>query len=261
MKYFTFMLLPIKRQAVYWPSIVLGGLVSVLICLFYFQFWKAVFNNTAEIAGYNLYQAIGYSFLAQMVNSFMSNGVDRNLSRAIQRGTILNQLIRPIGVLDESIITAYGSSFSRLLFDSLPLLAISILFNVLSIPTFKSIVTALIFVSLSHIILSCIGFIIGMATIRTGGVSAIIHLKDFVYSIAAGVLLPISFYPGFIKTLFELLPFRFAVGVPVEMLVGVYDYSVLYRDVIILLFWTILLYVTACIVEKFSLRKLSVYMG
>lgn len=262
-KYFAFSRLNIERRLAFkWDAIWSIFTTSIKI-LFNVLLWSSIFaTNSKNIAGFSLKQIIAYYVISQFIVRIVSTSIDRQLSREIARGQIMNRLLRPVDLFYEGMFKSFGDSMWTVVFEVIPLLILAVLFLDFNLNAkFVTWIYFLISLIISFYINYSINFLAGLSAVWLKGSEGVIHAKDFVSMITSGAIIPLSFFVGFAMTLISLLPFKFIVYIPMIIFLEKGNVS----NVVVLLgqgiIWCMALTVLCRLCYKSALKHLAIYNG
>ncbi|WP_338448161.1 ABC-2 family transporter protein [Niallia oryzisoli] len=187
---------------------------SINIGAYYFL-WSAIYGGKEEIQGLSILQMTTYVAIAWMARAFYFNNIDREIAAEIKDGKVAIEMIRPYSYLGMKTMQALGEGIFRLLFFSVPGLIIVALIFPISFSASPS-TWLFFFVSLlfSFIVNTQINLLTGIMTFFLFNNAGLIRAKRVVIDLFSGLLLPISFYPGWAQDLMTYLPFQAISYVP-----------------------------------------------
>ncbi|HUJ39701.1 MAG TPA: ABC-2 family transporter protein [Candidatus Acidoferrales bacterium] len=229
----------------------------------YYFIWSAVFRNArGPIAGYDLGQILTYVAVGWILRSFYWNTVDQEMSYEVLEGKIAMQLVRPLSVQGMWLARAAGESTFRLVLLTAPTALLVILLFPVRAPS-----------SVSHLALFCaaavgsflivggINFLIGTCAIYLTSILALIRAKFWLMELLSGVLIPISFFPGWARTICAWLPFEHIAYTPLQIYLG----KIGTREAVLLLAvqwaWAAALVWLGTLWWRFSIRRVTIHGG
>jgi ABC-2 type transport system permease protein len=83
------------------------------------------------------------------------------------------------------------------------------------------------------------------------------------YFVMSGYLIPVELFPGFLRKVIDVLPFRYQIGLPVELMTGAYDATPGVAATLLLRQWLMVaLFVTlAALAWRRGIRRFGAYGG
>lgn len=175
----------------------------------YYFLWSAIYGNKGHIEGLTVVQMTTYVAIAWMARAFYFNNIDREMAVEIMEGKVAVELIRPYSYLWMKTMQGLGEGIFRLLFFSVPgMLIVSLIFPVKI--TWNPAVWGFFVISilLSFLINTQLNLLTGITTFFLYNNAGLIRAKRVVIDLFSGLLLPISFFPGWAQHLMKFLPFQ-----------------------------------------------------
>lgn len=261
-KYAALIRLAFLKGLAYRWEVVWGIVSSLLLVIFYRCLWSSIYGGAENIAGMTLNQIINYYLWGQLIVIVTASKTDRILSREIMNGTIVNRFIRPLRLYTGCLFDEVGSSLKNTILTGLPIGMIAVLLVPVYFPGEASIVVGfLASLLLAFLLKYNINFLAGLLACWIKGSEGITHAKDFLMMLCTGALLPLSFYPAWMQSVFAVLPFRFIVYVPIQIWNSAYslvDMSLLLLQAVL---WTVALGFLNQVAVRQGIRKITGYGG
>lgn len=261
-KYYAYTRLSILTGTAFRWQVIWGFITGIFIMVFNIFLWSSVYANKPEIGGMSLNEMLNYFLLVQIVSMITSTRIDREISREIMRGEILNRLIRPLNIYIQGFFTHLGSVVWNLLLSGLPILIVSLFIINVTLPRNISIFFVFSLSILLGLLISYnINFLAGITAAWVRGSEGITHAKDFLVVICAGSILPLSFYPSVLQDIFKYLPFKFIISVPLNIYLGKTNEADYYKLIVEGIVWILLLCFLNAFLYKKAFKKIMVYGG
>lgn len=190
-----------------------------------FFVWQAAFTNKTEINSFTLPQITQYYFLVMIVERVTSTYFENWRSSEIREGKIDYFLTRPFSYLNEIFSKDIGGKLVSLAI-SLPGLGIAFFLISLVLPVAPLSVAPhqLLIFTLFMVVGYCMQFMIALwivlLTFWFEGSSGLEHFKWISVSLFSGAMIPTTFMPDWLQTLYHLLPLKFIFAVPITYLQG-----------------------------------------
>ncbi|MGJ7918923.1 ABC transporter permease [Neobacillus sp. LXY-4] len=181
---------------------------SINIGAYYFL-WNGIYGDKAEIEGLTVAQMTTYIAVAWMARAFYFNNLDREMAMEIVEGRVAIELIRPYSYLGMKVMQGLGEGIFRLFFFSIPgMFIVALIFRLDFSISFTALGLFLVSILLSFFINTQINLMAGIATFFLYNNTGLIRAKRVVIDLFSGLLLPISFYPGWAQEIMKFLPFQ-----------------------------------------------------
>lgn len=193
---------------------------SINIGAYYFL-WQAIYEYGEELGGLSLIQMTTYVAVSWMARAFYFNNLDREIANEIKDGTVAVQLIRPYNYLLVKMMQGLGEGLFRLFLFSAPgMVIVALLFPIdipLDGPAWAAFAVSLLF---SFLINSQLNMITGLAAFFLENNEGLLRAKRVIVDLFSGLILPLSFFPGWAQTVLEWLPFQAITYLPGMIVTG-----------------------------------------
>lgn len=179
--------------------------------------------ESATLSKKQVEAAIRYLVATQLTALLLSgDAAIRFLSERVKTGQILVDLLRPLRLFFLTFAHQAGVHFSALLFVILPNLvfAVAILdvhFDQVTTNQWLVFLATLVF---SYLLAFFLGYLIGIFSLWLGNIWGIKEFYDAFAIIMGGTLVPISFYPSWLKEIAQWFPFQIIYYTPAAYLAG-----------------------------------------
>ncbi len=234
---------------------------SINIGAYYFL-WTAIYGGKESIEGLSAVQMTTYIAVSWMARAFYFNNIDREIALEIKEGKVAVELIRPYNYLGMKTMQAFGEGIFRLVFFSIPGMVIVALVFPMEFSTNG--VTWLLFASslvFSFIVNTQINLITGMLTFFLFNNDGLMRAKRVIIDLFSGLLLPISFYPGWAQDIMVYFPFQAISYIPSMIFTeGIKGNEVL-QVILLQGFWAIVLFFPIQILWVIAKKRMIIQGG
>lgn len=243
---------------------VLSDMVQVAVLL---MIWVAIYGNSSAstMQGYTLAQMMMYNLVIYMTASFTYMKPLFDLAEDHFDGKVAMSLIKPTKYIYEVFFRNLGNNFVGNLIISLPLI---IVLTTLSVTAqtevnFTLMTTVLYVVSilLALLISFFSNFIFATMVFITDATFGMMQLNEAVVRIFSGSLIPLSFFPPWLKTIAYVLPYASVYTVPTLILMNRYSTTQIWTNLLIQLAWAVGLIIGANVIWSLIISKLKVHGG
>lgn len=249
--------------------------VGCVYLLSFYYLWHAIYAERAEIAGISLASMVAYTLVSTLIGFIVRQDVNITIGEKVYTGDIATELIKPTSYQRIVLYTAVGQALFNLLFKGVP---VFILFGYLLDVAIPFEPTRLLLAALScglgfamyfliDLSLGCVSFWIT----QTFGVN---QFKNAFMAFCAGSIMPLDFYPAFLRDALAVMPFKGCFYSPLAIYLGVapqdnalYD-SLLahvpsYELLLIIeqLMWVLIMLGLSQVLWKKALRKIVILGG
>lgn len=224
-------------------------LSSLVFLVLYYAVWSSIAESGQLEGGLN--QVMTYIVVGQVISNTVFNQTEKFVGQKIRKGTIVNELKRPVSLFSQMYFHDLGQSIFNLISKAIPLMFISFLFIEISFPGPVNTLGFFVSLFLSFNLVFLLGFITSMLVFWTKVEWSIRMMRNTLQNLFSGVLFPLYLLPTELGRIFNLLPFKSMVDTPIQ----IFTMQVTTVDIIPLLFkqvvWIILLF----LISKFAWRK------
>lgn len=198
------------------------GIVTYFIYVtVYYFIWKAIYEHSTNIAGFDFSHILTYVALGWIIRSFYYNNIDQDMAYQVMEGKLAMDLIKPVNIQLMYIAQALGESMFRAVMLSLPTAIVLLLvYPVRGPASARHLAAFLVSVILSFFLVAAINFTVGTFAIRLKSILGLLRAKYFLLELFSGLLLPISFFPAIFQKIFNFMPFQYISYIPVLLYLG-----------------------------------------
>ena len=239
----------------------LGEVVKICVML---AVWMAVYRQRSTIAGFDYPMMVTYLLVSQTVNNVygFKNDAERLISKRILDGSIVFDLLRPVGFVNARLAENAGQTVLQAVFSGLTLLCFKLFLPELSGPA--SLVYCLLFA-----VSMCAGFFIMFSVSAISGLLAFWLMNNWglrsakaaIVNFFSGALVPIAMMPGWMQGVMEALPFKNIVYVPTMIYMGQYDIRETFVRIGMQIFWAAVMWLLAKALCGLAIRRVSINGG
>lgn len=225
-------------------------------------FWKSLFKNADSMGGVTVDTMLTYTVVSAMVSVLLTTNVEWRITESVKKGTIAIDLMRPVNIFRVFFAENLGSVTALIFQNLLPIFLIGSL--IIKLPVPNSIEDGLLFLvslTLAFFINWSLAVIFGMWAFKVIEMSALIQVKKHLIRLLSGSMIPIWFFPAWLKSVLECLPFVYIYQMPISIYVGQYDATSLQKGLIIQCLWVVALYVLKAWLEKRVTKSVMIQGG
>ena len=212
-----------------------------------------------SVAGFTLTEVLTFIWLGQSLIMLVYLWGWWEVAAAIQSGDVVADLMKPIDYYTFWLSRDLGRAACHFLVRFVPTLLFGALLYRLAFP--RSMWTCLAFAGslvLAVIVSFAFRFILNASAFWLLDVRGLMSVATMVTNLFSGLLVPIPFFPPWLRTVTEFLPFRAFVMVPIEVFLG---HGNPVAALGLQLFWAVSLSLLARAVLAIAVRKVVVQGG
>ena len=265
--YLPFAANELKRQMAYKGAFYLFILISLFGSFISYFLWMAIYGSASQdtLGGLTRNEMVVYVFMVYVTGSVVAISISDWVSDDVVKGTVAMNLIKPIDYRASLIARAMGNmaySFCApgvFIWIGLEIYKV----KVLQMPV-TSLANVLLYLAscvMSFLIYVLFDFCFGMIAFFTTYIFGMLMAKEALLSFLTGQLIPLSFFPSAVQSVFNFLPFSSMIYTPVMIYLGKYEGSqlafVLGRQAA----WVVILYLLGSLIWKQVTKRLVVLGG
>ncbi len=252
-----------KRVMCYKANVFFRILRSAVVIFPQLFFWKAIYAGHDAVAGINLSQMLTYVVLSRFVRISTSVGGASDIESRMKTGSIGIDLLRPLSPRLLFVFQNLGASFADLLLDGLPVLLICVLALGGIEPPSSAINLICFIIALAGALIITVSMEILMGTFAFWFLNVwllgwIMHFFDLVLS---GGVVPLWFYPDWLRSIASALPFQAAKFLPVAIYLGEYSGVEIIRAFMTQAMWIVILISVQSFLWKKGIKRIVVFGG
>lgn len=234
---------------------------SINIGVYYFL-WSAIYGGKQQIVGLSIIQMTTYVAVSWMARAFYFNNLDREMALEIMEGKVAIELIRPYSYLGMKTMQGLGEGIFRLFFFSVPgLVIVSLIFPVKF--TWDPSVWGMFAISIvfSFIINTELNLLTGITTFFLYNNAGLIRAKRVVIDLFSGLLLPISFFPGWAQDVMKYLPFQGISYIPSMIFTNGFTHQQALNALIQQFVWVVILILPVLLLWNLAKKQMIIQGG
>ncbi|CAM3858956.1 ABC transporter permease [Mesobacillus zeae] len=234
---------------------------SINIGAYYFL-WNAIYAGKSEIEGLSSIQMTTYVAVAWMARAFYFNNIDREMAMEIKEGKVAVELIRPYSYLMMKTMQGLGEGIFRLFFFSFPgMLIVSLIFPLEFSADANTWGLFAVSILLSFMINTQLNLLTGITTFFLYNNTGLIRAKRVIIELFSGLLLPISFFPGWAQSVMNYLPFQGISYIPSMIFTNGFTGGEALHGILIQAIWVIVLIVPIRVLWLLAKKQLVIQGG
>jgi ABC-2 type transport system permease protein len=245
-----------------YPAGVLMVFLSYPIVIMMYRYvFNAVYSEGKELAGYSLTAMITYVTISWILNTFYMTPTGRHLGNRVRDGQVAMDLIKPVNLQGIYFGMSLGRTAFRVVFASLPLLAVFLLFGGVSTPAMHLLPQFILAVACGYLLNFTIDYMIGLLAFFLEYNNGIRWGIRMMMNIAGGMVIPLNYFPDVVARAFSYFPTQFMFYKPLQIYLGRMDSATAWLTVAQSLAWIAGLFILAQIMQRRGALRLSISGG
>jgi ABC-2 type transport system permease protein len=246
-----------KNSFAYRAAVVTGVVGSLFLVLTQIAVWTYVFRRDPAMIRY----MTCYVVLADMLRLLLGNQVAYGIGWRVQNGDFARDLVRPASSMFGSWCTCFGDTVAGVLTRGVPVLVVflpaffSAGVRAERLPLFlAAVVLSVTLYGILYVLLAHVAFVVL-------DLSPFIRFLDDTIRLFAGTFVPIAFFPPFLRTVAQLLPFQYLYSFPIRVLIEDIGMRELLSSFAVLLAWIAAFAAAIRVASARAIRKIVVQGG
>ena len=195
--------------------------LSILLKIYLLKvIWTAVYADRGIIDGVELRELIAFITLAQLQVWVMSPLIAEYIQERVHDGKIALDLARPVPFLGQLLAHQLGATASYLPFVVLAVPFAFVLGGFVPPASLSAGLLYLLSLALGYLVAALIGMLLGLVSFWTLQTWGVIAIYDYTNQFFTGALVPLWFFPVWLRRVADLLPFQAQAFIPISIYIG-----------------------------------------
>ena len=251
----------IRRFFTYRGNIFAGCVTGILMLAARYALWSALFA-TGNAQEATLTETMTFFVINDMLLVWLASCYSDSIGIDIETGDIAQHLIRPVPYHLRLVAAFHSTAITDTVTRALPMLAAALIFIGLAPPvSLTALWFFIISLILGGVIYSLVDLIISYTAFWLTKYWYLRWFKNALFILFGGLMLPLWFYPDRLRAICEVLPFQFAVFIPIGIYLGRVPVSDIGFVLGMQVFWIALLFICERAFWRLAQYKLVVQGG
>ena len=237
----------------------------IYLVLVYFL-WNAIYasSGTDVVNGMTFTDTMIYLILATALFNFLEMFVVWDMSRSIQSGKIILDLLKPMRFREYTFWSYSGSHVVLFALTFVPTFIVVMIVTKGAIPMGINLLYFVVAVVLALIVNFSMEMIVATICLYTESTWGINIVKETIVLLLSGASIPLAFFPEGFRQVVDFLPFRAVYDIPLTILLeknGADTIEGLLPMFGLQLMWAVILTLAGTLFWNYSVRKITVNGG
>jgi ABC-2 type transport system permease protein len=241
----------------YVSGIVTNAFFGAMLCYVYL----AVYAGRETVAGYTIGDSISYLWAAQAMISLGGAWLSSELAQSIRTGDVAVDLMRPWNYYFYWVSRQIGDKAFNFLIRGTLTYAVGVIFFEARLPALAGLPGFILSITFSIIISCAFTFLICATAFWMLDNNGVINISSIMSMFFSGFLIPLAFFPPWLSTIAQLLPFQAITSVPVQIFLGRLQGAELLSALALQVFWAVVLTAAALGLMRLAMRKIVIQGG
>ena len=193
-----------------------GWMIQPLI---YLLVWTTAAGGKT-IGGISRGEFVAYYLILILVNQITYSQANWTVGDLVRYGQMNRLLIRPLSPFYDTLSSEMAGKVVYMIFDLPIVLVLALIMRPEMHATLRDLLAFIPALLLAWALRFFWGYWLALLAFWATRADALLALQDSLVFLLAGQVAPVGLLPGLLRTAAEILPFRYMVGFPVEVLTG-----------------------------------------
>lgn len=248
----------------------LGTFVTLFANLIYlvlvYYLWKAIYASSGVdvVNGMTFTDTMIYLILATSLFNFLEMFVVWDMSRSIQSGKIILDLLKPMKFRTYTFWSYSGSHVVSFIMTFIPTFIVVMIITKGAIPIGMNLVYFIIATLFALIVNFNIEMIVATICLYTESTWGINIVKETIVLLLSGASIPLAFFPEKLRAVVDYMPFRAVYDIPLTILLEKNGSDTLQGLLAMFgfqLLWIVILTAAGTLFWNYSVKKITVNGG
>jgi len=234
-----------------------GWMIQPLI---YLLVWTTAAGGKT-IGGITRGEFVAYYLVLILVNQITYAQTNWTVGDLVRYGQMNRLLIRPISPFYDTLSSEVAGKVVYMIFDLPIVLGLALILRPEMHTTWQAWLGFIPALLLAWALRFFWGYWLALLAFWTTRADALLTLQDSLVFLLAGQVAPVVLLPGLLRTAAEILPFRYMVGFPVEVLTGQVPHAGIVTGLTVQVGWLALALALTALLWRLGLRRYSAVGG
>lgn len=201
---------------------VLWAILHPLQIAVYYFLWVSVYKygGLEYVAGYSLNNMITYYVLSIVVGALTWVGIEEEIEEDIVSGNMIQKMTKPMSVGEYFFFEHIGYKLLEVLLIVIPTLLSGYLLFGAQLTSFPNLLLFSFFSTTAMVMNFLLSLTVGALAFWMKKIHSLVKLKRTALFLLSGGLFPLELLPAGVRALFDLLPFKYLLYVPIKAYFG-----------------------------------------
>lgn len=264
--YISYFILKFKTGLQYRVAAIAGISTQIFFGLVYISVYVAFYESDSSNLPMKLNELVSYLWLNQCFFTLVYMWYkDKEIINMIKTGNIAYELCRPQNLYFMWLSKLLGERLSKVILRFLPVMLFALVlpspFNLDLSITIPRLLVFIISLSLASILVTVITLLYHIICLFTLDEKGVVNMFMVASDILSGLTIPIPFFPKYLQTITNILPFRYVSDFPFRLYVGNITINEGLVGILIQVIWIVILMLIGSLLMKKALKKAVIQGG
>lgn len=265
--YLHYFKLRITTELQYRAAAVAGVLTQIFFGAMYIMFYAAFYKSNGGVnAPMSMVSLASYLWLQQAFFSMTyTNAKEKEMIDMIKNGNLAYELVRPQNFYLKFYIKMFSHRLSAVILRFFPIIIIGFLipkpYGLMFPSSVGRLIVFVIAIFLAGLLINSLCELMNIITMFTMDEKGVRNIFYVVADVFTGSLLPLPFFPGWLRKIAEVLPFKYITDFPYRTYTGDIPFDIALKYLLFSFIWLVVFMIIGYYVSKLALKKAVVQGG
>lgn len=225
-------------------------------------FWVAAYGDNEVSHGVTVDSMMTYNVIATLIGSLYYMGVEDRIADSVKSGSIATDMIKPVSLFGMYLAEDMGNLIICFFRSTIPLFAVgALIFGIPSPASAEHFGLFLLSFILGYGINWTFSAIFAMISFTAINLGPAFSVKYHFVNMLSGAIIPIWYFPQWLQTTVNCLPFVYMFQAPLGIYIGKYSISEALNALAIQTIWLIVLTLLLVFAQKRATKRVLVQGG
>lgn len=242
---------------------VYGNILMQCIIMFASAFfWKALYQHADQVQGVSVDSMLVYTVISTMMSVLFMTKVEQRVMDSVKKGTVASDMLKPVRLFGMYFFEDLGNITALIFQNMLPIFIIGSF--CIALPKYNTIGEFALFIP-SLIMAFAINWLLAacfsMWSFTAINMGPMLQIKKHLIRLLSGSIIPMWFFPGWLASVLNVLPFVYIYQLPLDIYIGKYNMDNILPRLGIQFGWVCILFILFVLLEKRVTEKVLVQGG
>ena len=260
-KYVSLCKMTLAQTIAYPRALLLRLLTQVFSAVALFALWQAIAAHGAGLGDYTLAEIKAYVSIALLTNMVMTFAEWR-VAWLVRDGSIAMELLKPIDFQRARLAETVGSGIFEAIVATVIIGMFGLVYGGIALPHTPAVwLLVLVSLLLSLLIKFGIIYLTGLLCFWTSSALGMTWLRIAIMNLLSGALIPLTFFPPWLRSFAFALPFQGIVYIPASLYLGRSAGQAALQQVGLQVVWVVVLWVSGRALWGRAVRQVTIQGG
>ena len=248
--------LSLRDRLVFKKDVIIRIITSFLLSMTTMELWSVIMrtsDNSSAIEGIN---TIKYMLLASSLTMMIDATPGDEITSRIVSGSISRDLLYPVSLPLIILGKSIGKVIATFMLNVVPIfMVLSLMYNISWTSSLSSLLLAIFYWLIGYLIYFMLNLQIDMISFWWQETFYFHYTKEAVYAFLSGALIPLWYYPDWLKSIVNLLPFKNIMYVPIATYLETVSAEEMKWNCLNMGIWFFVFLIITCLIWNIGVKK------